>query len=282
MTYSCARVGDAGRRPRGGPDGQARAGLPEARPPSPACGSSTSAAAGAAWCCTPPPQHGVRAVGVTISERQADLAKKRVAGGRPGRPGRDPPAGLPRRRRRPVRRHQLDRHVRARRAASGCTPTSASSIRLLRPEGRLLNHGIGRPAKPRDRRPVRLPVPPWPSGSGLHRPLRLPRRRAARGRHRRLGHAAGRLRGAPPREPARALRPHAAGVGRQPRRRRWDEAVELSRPRAGPGCGGSTWRRRRSASRPARIQVHQVLAREARPRSQRPRRCARRTSRHSS
>ena len=39
----------AGRRP----GGQARPGLPQARPARPACGCSTSAAAGAAWRCTP-------------------------------------------------------------------------------------------------------------------------------------------------------------------------------------------------------------------------------------
>jgi cyclopropane-fatty-acyl-phospholipid synthase len=32
---------------------------------------------------------------------------------------------------------------------------------LLRPEGRLLNHAIGRPAKRRDRSPVHVPPAPW-------------------------------------------------------------------------------------------------------------------------
>ena len=109
---------------------------------------------------------------------------------------------------------------------------------LLPPEGRLLNHGISRPAGRVADRPQLV-----------HRPLRVPRRRAARGRHRGLGHAGAGLRGARRRVAARALRPHAAGVGRQPRgalgrgRRR-------SSVRTGRGSGACTWRRRRSTSRP--------------------------------
>ena len=52
---------------------------------------------------------------------------------------------LPRRRRRSVRRDQLDRHVRARRAGASSTATSRAAARCSRPEGRLLNHGISRP-----------------------------------------------------------------------------------------------------------------------------------------
>jgi cyclopropane-fatty-acyl-phospholipid synthase len=59
---------------------------------------------------------GARCVGVTLSENQASW---RASGWRrPGcRTGRDPPAGLPRRRR-PVRPHHQRRHVRARRRAA--------------------------------------------------------------------------------------------------------------------------------------------------------------------
>ena len=60
--------------------------------------------------------HGVRGRSASRSRRRRP--SWRGAGGRGGpvRPRRDPAAGLPRRRRRPVRRDQLDRHVRARRA----------------------------------------------------------------------------------------------------------------------------------------------------------------------
>ena len=62
--------------------------------------------------------HGVRAVGVTLSRRQADWAEKAVAeAGLADRVEIRVP-GLPRRRRRAVRRDQLDRHVRARRAGA--------------------------------------------------------------------------------------------------------------------------------------------------------------------
>ena len=68
-----------------------------------------------------------------------------------------------------------------------------------------------------------------------------------------------RLRGAPRREPPRALRPHPAGLGGQPRGG-LGRGRRARRARAGPGSGASTWRRRPSASRTDRIQVHQVLA----------------------
>ena len=66
-------------------------------------------------------------------------------------------------------------------ARSACSSTSGEArlgeyfgrLRaLLRPQGRLLNHGISRPSG--QRRP--------PARAQLHRPLRVPRRRAARGR----------------------------------------------------------------------------------------------------
>ena len=189
-------------------------------------------------------------------------ARSAVARGRPRRPGRDPRAGLPRHRRRPVRRDQLDRHVRARRRWRKLDEYFGRLYALLRPSGRLLNHGISRPPSRGDQRAFSRPR--------LHRPLRVPRRRAARGRHAscRAMQQAG-LRGAPRREPARALRADAAALGREPRgelgrrRARWSA-------RAGPGCGGSTWPRRRSTSRTTRTQIHQVLAvRNARRRHER-------------
>jgi cyclopropane-fatty-acyl-phospholipid synthase len=101
-------------------------------------------------------EHGVRAVGVTISQRQADLAKKRAAD-----------MGLA---------DLVEIRLQDYRDVDDGPYDAISSIgmfehvglerlhayfqnlhTLLRPEGRLLNHGIGRPAKPGDGRSVPLP-----------------------------------------------------------------------------------------------------------------------------
>ena len=59
--------------------------------------------------------YGARVVGVTLSQRQARVRAPGRRRGRPGRSRRDPPAGLPRRAGRALRRHLQHRHVRARR-----------------------------------------------------------------------------------------------------------------------------------------------------------------------
>ncbi len=100
-------------------------------------------------------EHGVRAVGVTISQRQADLAKKRVAEAGLGdlveirlqdyRDVDDGPFDA-------ISSIGMFEHV-------GLKQVHAYLGRLhslLRPEGRLLNHAIGRPARKSDRRPVSL------------------------------------------------------------------------------------------------------------------------------
>ena len=112
---------------------------------------------------------------------------------------------------------------------------------LLRPGGRLLNHGISRPA-------IRRPAPgPVLARGGLHRPLRVPRRRAARGRH-------GRAR--PSSRPGfevrhvESLREHYALTLRA-----WVANLEarlgrggrLESARRGRASGGSTWPRRPSS-----------------------------------
>jgi cyclopropane-fatty-acyl-phospholipid synthase len=105
-------------------------------------------------------EHGVRALGVTISERQADLARKRVAD-----------AGLT---------DLVEIRLQDYRDVDDGPYDAVSSIgmfehvgfkqlhayfgrlfQLLRPEGRLLNHAIGRPARARDRAPVHVPPAPW-------------------------------------------------------------------------------------------------------------------------
>jgi cyclopropane-fatty-acyl-phospholipid synthase len=105
-------------------------------------------------------EHGVRAVGVTISERQAELAKKRVAD-----------AGLS---------DLVEIRLQDYRDVDDGPYDAISSIgmfehvglarlgeyferlrSLLRPEGRLLNHAIGRPANGADRLPISVPTMPW-------------------------------------------------------------------------------------------------------------------------
>ena len=92
--------------------------------------------------------HGVQAVGITISAEQAALARERVEAAGLVRPGRDPPPGLPRRRRRSVRRHQLDRHVRARRPQPDGRVHPRPLPTCWRPGVGCSNHAISRPGYP--------------------------------------------------------------------------------------------------------------------------------------
>jgi cyclopropane-fatty-acyl-phospholipid synthase len=107
-------------------------------------------------------EHGVQAVGVTISQRQADLARKRAA-----------EAGLG---------DRIEIRLQDYRDVDDGPYDAISSIgmfehvglerlhayfeklhSLLGPQGRLLNHAIGRPAKASDKRTVSLPAArPWP------------------------------------------------------------------------------------------------------------------------
>ena len=152
--------------------------------------------------------HGVRAVGVTISRRQAELAEKRVGRGRAV--------------------DQASRSACRTTARSTDGPYDAiSSIgmfehvgearlgRVLRPAARAAAPAAAgcsttASAGPSGQR-ARLPAPQ------LRQPLRVPRRRAARGRPGGVDRAGRRVRGPPRRDAARALRPHAAAVGGQPR-----------------------------------------------------------------
>ena len=82
-------------------------------------------------------------VGITISASRPTLARERVAEAGLDRPGRDPPAGLPRARAASVRRDLVDRHVRARRARQRSTEYFEHAARRCScPTGRLLNHAI--------------------------------------------------------------------------------------------------------------------------------------------
>ncbi len=116
--------------------------------------------------------HGVRAVGVTLSQPQADLARKRVAERGLGdrvevrhadfRDVTDGPYDA-------ISSIGMFEHV-------GLSELDAYFTRcrsLLRPEGRLLNHGISRPHHAGKQHHHRW-APQLP-GPGLHRALRVPR-----------------------------------------------------------------------------------------------------------
>ena len=145
LTYSCAVWHDDTDHARGRAGEQARAHLPQARPRNRACGSSTSDAAGAACCSTRPSTTASHAVGVTLSRPQADLARKRVAERGLGdrvevryadfRDVDDGPYDA-------ISSIGMFEHV----GLSELDGYFARCHSLLRPEGRLLNHGISRPA----------------------------------------------------------------------------------------------------------------------------------------
>ena len=145
-----------------------------------------------------------------------------------------------------IRRHRVGRHVRARRLRARWRSTSTVLRGAPRPQGRLLNHAISSVGGSRL------------GGRSFVAPLRLPRRRAHRRRRRRARHGAGRLPGARRRVAPRALRPARCGGGWRTSRRLGPGRRAGRRPTE-PGCGGSTWRRRRSASRTVGIDLHQVL-----------------------
>jgi cyclopropane-fatty-acyl-phospholipid synthase len=104
--------------------------------------------------------HGVEAVGVSISERQVELASQRVKeAGLEGQVEirlqdyRDVPDG-------PfdaISSVGMFEHVGRRRLGE----YFAKLRGLLRPQGRLLNHGINRPAEAPDSYPVTVPAAPW-------------------------------------------------------------------------------------------------------------------------
>ena len=147
--------------------------------------------------------HGVRGVGVTLSEQQAELARERVreAGLSDASRSASPTTAS----------WATARSTRSR--ASACMSTSgarelgryASSVsRLLRPGGLFLNHGIARLAS----EPARA--------RHIHQPLHLSRRRAAPGHRDPVRDAGRRARGAGRRVAARALPADAAALAREP------------------------------------------------------------------
>ena len=178
----------------------------------PGCACSTSAAAGVRWPCTPPSTT-ARGGRRDDLEEQATLARERVAD-----------AGLS---------DRVEIRLQDYRDLGGETFDAISSIGMFEHVGaaRIAEYFdvLARPAAPAGAaaQPRHLPRRRLPAADAhVHRPLRVPRRRAARRGPRRAGHAAGRVRGARRRVAPRALRADAAGLGGQPGGR-WDDAVAL-------------------------------------------------------
>ena len=201
MTYSCALWERPRRRARRRPGCQARADLPEARPP-----TGDAVARRGLWLGqpgdargTPPRRRGRGRHDLRTPGRARRAAGRRRPAWRIGsrsacRTTETSPTG----RSTPSARSGCSSTS----AASAWASTSASLHDLLRPGGRLLNHGISRPPEL-----VRLLARHRAAGplaqADLHRPLRLPRRRAPRAGPGGLGHPAARAsRSATPRASA--------------------------------------------------------------------------------
>ena len=168
MTYTCAVFPHEDATPRGGPGLQVRPGRPQARPQARHAAARRRLRLG---------RHGpLRGPRVRRQGARRDaLGRAGVVGQAghrprgPGRPRRGAPLRLPRRARGRLRRDQLDRADRAHRRAA--VP------RLLR-----VPQGQAAPAGPAAQ-PLHHPPPQPPPGDRcVHRPLRLPRRRADRRR----------------------------------------------------------------------------------------------------
>ena len=173
--------------------------------------------------------YGVQALGVTLSREQALWAQERIKA-----EGLDHLAEVRHLdyrdvRERELRRGQLHRADRAHRRQElpGVLPVPAGPAAPRRPAAQPRHHPAGQPA-------------PGAAAARLHRPLRVPRRRAHRVRRHRDRDGGLRPRGAAPGEPAGALRQHPDGVVREPGR-----ALGRVRRRGGarrsPRSGASTW-----------------------------------------
>ena len=190
-------------------------------------------------------EHGVKALGVTLSRNQAEWAQAEIV--RRGLQGvaevrhldyRDAPESEFD----AISSIGLTEHI-----GNAQLPAYFSSLRdRLRPGGRLLNHCITQPRTPRQgHRPV-------------HRPLRVPGRPAGGGRADRDRDERRRLRDPARGEPARALRPHAGATGAPTSTSTGSEAV------AEVGIGRArVWRLYMAACQLGferdNIQLHQVL-----------------------
>ena len=150
-----------------GPGGEVRPGLAQARPRARACGCSTSAAAGAAWRSTRPSTTASTSSAVTLSREQAEWGQRAVEREGLGDRGPHPALRLPRFARRPSTtrsaRSGITEHIGVANYPSYFTYLHSK----LRDGGRLLNHCITRPTNTES-----------VHAGQVHRPLRVPRRRA--------------------------------------------------------------------------------------------------------
>ena len=149
--------------------------------------------------------YGVTALGVTLSKEQATWAPGRIEA-----EGLDDRAEVRHADYRDVTERGFDavssigltEHIGVAQLP-GLLPVPARAAARRGAAAQPLHHPPGQPA-------------PGPAVARVHQPLRLPRRRAHRlGRHR-AGHGGRGLRGAPPREPPRALRDDPRGLEHQP------------------------------------------------------------------
>ncbi len=211
--------------------------------------------------------HGVRAVGVTLSRPQAELARKRAAERGLGdlvevrhcdyRDVSDGPYDA-------ISSIGMFEHV-------GLSELDGyfARCRTLAPSPRPAAQPRHQPPAPR-RKDASPPVRPVVARTQLHRALRLPRRGAARDRRRRLRHPARRLRGPPHGEPARALRVDAALLGAQPGSQLGRRGAR-GRRRTGPGLAplhgrrGGRLRARRQPGAPRARDAHHRRGRAACP-----------------
>ena len=222
---------------RGGPGGEARAGLPQARRWSRASGCSTSAAAGAASRSMPPL--------ATASRSSGSPSRSRRPGGPRARRARPASATGSRSGCMDYRDLAGERSTRSPASAwsstsapSGSTSTPPARRRCCGPGGRLLNHGIARLRHSR------------PRGRAVLGALRLPRRRPAAPVRVLARARAGRLRDRARRGLRAPTTPRRCATGRSARRqpRRGDRA---RRRRSGCASGGSICGRPATASRAA-------------------------------
>ena len=116
---------------------------------SPASGCSTSAAGWGGMVMHAAEHYGVEALGVTLSQPQAEWAQRAIAERGLQRARRGSLPRLPRRRRVRLRRRLLDRPHRAHRRSQPAGSYFRFLAAKLRPEGRMLNHTITRPDEPR-------------------------------------------------------------------------------------------------------------------------------------
>ena len=141
MTYSCALFRVARETLEEAQEAKLELVCTKLRPDARASGCSTSAAAGVASRSTPRPEHGVNVPGSRCPSRRRACASERAAAAGLADLVEIRVGGLPRACRRAfdaIASIGMVEHV----GGATSTPTRDSSPRLLRPGGRLLNHGI--------------------------------------------------------------------------------------------------------------------------------------------